>query len=116
MIRARVGVGRSLRSVVWGKYNPDPWELYFRPSRSLLRKANTVVGLHASERLEERGVLEWQVVDGLESAALLAERPNDKPHPAIEVEQVLPDGTALKAVWSLISADIAKLVTVHFFN
>ena len=48
---------------------------------------------------------------------LLTERPDDQPNPSVEVEQVLADGTDVKVVWSrVIRADIAKLVTVHFFD
>ena len=69
------------------------------------------------EPLEERGILEWQLVDGIEKAVLLSERPNDQPNPSLEVEQVLADGTDVKVVWAhLVLADIAKLVTVHFFD
>ena len=76
-----------------------------------------VVSQHAAERLEVRGVLEWQVVDGIEHAQLLTERPNDQPNPSIEVEQVLADGTRIKVIWShIISVDIAKLVTVHYLE
>ena len=75
-----------------------------------------VVGEHAAERLEQRGS-SWQVVAGLAKGKLLSERPRDKPNPAIEVREVLPDGTECKAVWShLRQSDVAKLVTVHFFD
>jgi hypothetical protein len=75
------------------------------------------VGQHAAGRLDERGILEWQVVDGVDNAVLLVERPNDLPNPAVETRQVLSDGTEVKVVWSrIISADIAKLVTVHFLG
>lgn len=48
---------------------------------------------------------------------LLLERPDDKPNPAIEVQERLPDGTEFKAVWSHLSrSGVAKLVTVHFFD
>ncbi len=76
-----------------------------------------LVGEHASERLEERGILEWQVVTGLEEGELLVERPRARPNPAIEVQEMLPDGTECKAVWSYLrQSDVAKLVTVHFFD
>ncbi len=85
--------------------------------RGLVREGRYIVGLHASERLEERGVLEWQVVDGIETAELLADRPDAQPNPAIETRQSLADGSQIKAVWSHISsADVAKLVTIHFLN
>ncbi|MEX2287992.1 MAG: DUF4258 domain-containing protein [Planctomycetaceae bacterium] len=76
-----------------------------------------VVGQHASERLEERGIMEWQAVVGLDDGELLAERPDATPNPAVEVRESLPDGTEFKAVWSYLrSSGAAKLVTVHFFD
>ena len=89
----------------------------FQTIRRLVLQGRYVVGQHASERLDERGVLEWQVVDGIEDAVLLNERPNDAPNPAIEVREALADGTEIKVVWShIVAADAAKLVTVHFFD
>jgi hypothetical protein len=89
----------------------------FRQIRSHVASGRYVVGQHAVERLEERGILEWQVVDGIEAASLIAERPNSQPNPTIEVRQTLADGTPLKAVWALlIASNVAKLVTVHFFD
>jgi hypothetical protein len=85
--------------------------------RQLVAAERYVVGLHASERLEERGIMEWQVVSGLDDGELLIERPDASPNPAIEVREVLPDGTEFKAVWSLLGqSGVAKLVTVHFFD
>jgi hypothetical protein len=70
-----------------------------------------------AERLDERGVLEWQIVDGIDDGELIVERPDASPNPAVEVRQTLADGVEVKAVWSyLVSADVAKLVTVHFFD
>jgi len=89
----------------------------FDTLRTLVAEDKYVVGQHASERLEERGILEWQVVVGLEDGKLMAERPDATPNPAIEVLQSLPDGTDVKAVWShLRRTGVAKLVTVHFFD
>ena len=85
--------------------------------RQLVAEEKYVVGQHASERLEERGIMEWQAVAGLEDGALLAERLDAEPNPAIEVRECLPDGTEFKAVWShLRQSGVAKLVTVHFFD
>lgn len=76
-----------------------------------------VVGEHASERLDERGIMEWQAVAGLAESKLLAERPSAQPNPAVEVRMTLPDGTEIKAVWShLRNSGVAKLVTVHYFD
>lgn len=89
----------------------------FDTIRQLVSENRYIVGKHASERLEERGILEWQAIVGLQYGNLLEERPNDRPNPAVEVEQYLPDGTEFKAVWSLLRiSQVAKLVTVHFFN
>ena len=61
--------------------------------------------------------MEWQVVDGLNDGALIVERPKSKPNPAVEVRQILPDGTEYKAVWAYLrNSGVAKLVTVHFFD
>jgi hypothetical protein len=85
--------------------------------RHLVAEGKYVVGEHASERLDERGIMEWQVVAGLEDGELLGERPDAKPNPAVEVRESLPDGTEFKAVWSqLPRSGVAKLVTVHFFD
>jgi hypothetical protein len=76
-----------------------------------------VIGQHASERLDERGIMEWQVVAGLADGELIVERPGATPNPAVEVRQFLTDGTAFKAVWShLRQSGVAKLVTAHFFD
>ncbi len=89
----------------------------FNTIRRLVLDGRYVVGQHASERLEERGILEWQIVDGMATARLLRERPSDSPNPAVEVAENLADGTEVKAVWAhVISGDFAKLVTVHFFD
>lgn len=85
--------------------------------RQLVLGGRYLIGQHAAERLEQRGILEWQIVDGIESGTLIAEEPNDVPNPSVEVHQLLADATPVKAVWSLlISMDVSKLVTVHFFD
>jgi hypothetical protein len=89
----------------------------FEIIRQLVAEDRYVIGQHASERLEERGIMEWQAVVGLDAGQLIVERPDAKPHPAIEVRESLPDGTEFKSVWShLRSSGVAKLVTVHFFD
>lgn len=89
----------------------------FDTIRTLVIEGRYVVGQHAAERLDERGVLEWQIVDGIDDGSLIVERPDALPNPAVEVRQSLADGSEVKAVWSHIaSADVAKLVTVHFFD
>ena len=55
----------------------------FDTIRQLVAEEKYVVGQHASERLEERGIMEWQVVAGLEDGELIAERPDATPNPAV---------------------------------
>jgi len=89
----------------------------FDTIRQLVNEEKYVVGEHASERLEERGIMEWQAAAGLDGGELLAERLRSKPNPIVEVRECLPDGTEFKAVWSYLrTSGVAKLVTVHFFD
>jgi hypothetical protein len=89
----------------------------FDTIRQLVADEKYLVGQHAAERLEERGIMEWQAVVGLDDGELIAERPDALPNPAVEVREVLPDGTEFKAVWSYLpESGVAKLVTVHFFD
>ena len=85
--------------------------------RELVAADRYVVGQHAVERLEERDMMEWQVVAGVADATLTVERPEAVPNPAIELLELLPDGIEVKAVWShLRRSGVAKLVTVHFLD
>jgi hypothetical protein len=85
--------------------------------RNLVDENKYVIGKHAADRLEERGILEWHAAVGLADGVLLIERPNATPNPAVEVRETLPDGTDFKAVWSLLpQSGVAKLVTVHWFD
>ena len=89
----------------------------FDAIHQLVADERYVVCQHAVERLEERGILEWQVVASLDEGRLITERPDAEPNPTVEVRQSLPDGTEFKAVWAhLPQSDVAKLVTVHFFD
>ena len=72
---------------------------------------------HAGRRLDKRCIPDWQVVAGVEAAMVLRERPYDLPFPVVEFEQVLPDGTPVKTVWSWVAeSGVANLVTAHYFN
>ena len=86
----------------------------FEHIRGLVAENRYVIGEHASERLAERDIMEWQIVAGMADARLLAERRLARPNPVIEVRIVLPDGDECKAVWSLLPLEnVAKLVTAH---
>lgn len=75
-----------------------------------------LIGAHAANQLDERRIADWQIPAGLAEGKLLRERPAARPNPIVEVEQLLPDGTAVKAVWSWLPYhEAAKLVTVHFW-
>ncbi|MGL4463618.1 MAG: DUF4258 domain-containing protein [Planctomycetia bacterium] len=89
----------------------------FKTIRRLVFEENYLIGEHAAERLDERGIAEWQAVAGLEDGELIVERPDAKPNPVVEVREMLPDGAEFKAVWAYLPrTGAAKLVTVHFFD
>ncbi|HEX3529079.1 MAG TPA: DUF4258 domain-containing protein [Thermoanaerobaculia bacterium] len=89
----------------------------FETIRRLVEEEKYVVGQHAAERLEERSIMEWQVVAGLADGKLMVERPDAIPNPVVEVRETLPDGTDIKVVWSYLrQSGVAKLVTAHFFD
>lgn len=89
----------------------------FLSIRRLVGVSRYVIGQHAAERLDERGIMDWQIVEGLADAVLITERPHTIPSPTIEVRQWLADGLPVKVIWGhLIAIDAAKLITVHFFD
>ncbi|MBI4578081.1 MAG: DUF4258 domain-containing protein [Planctomycetes bacterium] len=82
-----------------------------------VRADRYLIGIHAANQLDDRGIPDWQVVAGLADAVLIRERPHDSPNPAVEVEELLPDGTSVKAIWAWLGYNkVAKLVTVHYFG
>ena len=89
----------------------------FDEIKRAVREERYIVSRHANERLRQRRMMGWQIISGIESGILLMERPDATPNPAVEVQQQLADGTAVKAVWSWLEDDqVARLVTVHFFD
>ena len=72
----------------------------YQQIRRLIADGCYIVGQHAGERLEERGIMEWQAISGFEDGELIVERPKARPNPAIELRETLPDGTEFKAVSS----------------
>ena len=89
----------------------------FERIRKAVAEDRYLIGEHAGEQLDERGVMDWQAVAALADGTLIRERPKARPHPVVEVEELLPDGTAVKAVWSWLPEHrAAKLVTVHYFD
>lgn len=85
--------------------------------RQAVAEDRYLVTWHADERLEERQISGWQVVEGLDTAELVDERPRSHPNPSIVVRQLLADGTEVEAVWSYSrESQRAKLVTVYFLD
>jgi len=76
-----------------------------------------VVSWHADERCEQREISTWQVVESVQHAQLLRERPRSLPYPSIVLLQTLADGTEIEAVWAWLPASHqAKLVTVYLVS
>jgi len=89
----------------------------FERIRAAVIAERYIIGVHAAERLDEREIPDWQVVEGIATGLTICERPADWPNPIVEVEQLLPDGTRVKAVWAWVAYhQVAKLVTVHYFD
>jgi hypothetical protein len=85
--------------------------------RKAVRDEQYVFGAHADQRLRERRIVGWQVVEGLDTASLIREREDATPNSSAEFDQILPDGTSFKAIWSWIEEDeVAKLVMMHFYD
>ena len=109
-------IGMSAFDPESGIFIPLMPELFNR-IRVAVAPDRVTIGDHADDRLRERRIPVWQVLAGLDEGKLLRERPNAKPNPAIEVEQVLADGASIKVMWSWLGYNqTAKLVTVHFFD
>lgn len=88
----------------------------FLEIRGAVAEDRYLVSLHAYERMTARGTLEWQVIAGLADGKLESERPHGLPNPTVEIRELLPDGTEVKAVWALLVDGWAKLVTVHYYD
>jgi len=83
--------------------------------RAAVREERYLVTVHAGERLEERGITEWQVVVALEDALLMSERPRSRPNPSVVVRARMPGGIEIEAVWAWLQGSRrAKLATVYF--
>lgn len=103
---------------------PAKVRCYIEPMADLLAQVRDavaagryVISNHADDRLRERRIPAWQVEAGVGDAELVQARPDATPNPVVEVEQILADGTPIKAVWSILPYNhAAKLVTVHFLD
>jgi len=98
------------------RYAPHMGELFDRIRRAI-ETDRYAFSDHADNMLHERAIMHWQIVASVENGRLLIERPGSRPNPVVEIEQLLADGTPVKAVWAYVAPlDMAKLVTVHFFD
>lgn len=83
--------------------------------RRAIQLERFVIGWHADEQCEIRGISPWQLAAEFDQAVLLLERPASKPNPSVLVRQILADGNVVRAVWAWLShSQRAKLVTVFF--
>jgi hypothetical protein len=88
--------------------------LYDKIKQAISRE-KVVFSLHADNRLRERGVVRWQVVEGFALGELVGSHPANQPDPKILVRQTLADGSEVMAVWAFVeSIRSAKLITVYF--
>jgi hypothetical protein len=85
--------------------------------REAITNENYLVAVHAAARLRQRRIPIWQAVAASVDGKLLVERLDATPNATAELEILLADGVAAKAVWAWLADDAtAKLVTVHFFD
>jgi hypothetical protein len=90
-------------------------ESLFEQIRLAVHEDRFIVSNHADDRLRERKMKLWQIVEGTDSARFISENTTASPNPTVVLEQLLPDGTAVHVVWAWIARrQIAKLVTVYF--
>ncbi len=86
-----------------------------RRIRAAIRRDKVVFSVHADNRLQQRRIVRWQVVEGFEAGELLQAYISNKPNPKILLRQTLADGSQAVAVWAFVeSIACAKLVTVYF--
>ncbi len=83
--------------------------------KAAIDREKIVFSIHADNRLRERGVVRWQIVEGFTLGELIQSHPASQPDPKILVKQLLADGSEVIAVWVFVeSIRCAKLVTVYF--
>jgi hypothetical protein len=88
--------------------------LYDTISRAIARD-DVAFSVHADERLRQRGIVRWQVIEGFRDGELISGHPDAQPNPKIAVRQVLADGSEVIAIWGFVaSIRCAKLITVFF--
>jgi hypothetical protein len=80
-----------------------------------VRTDRWAVSVHARQRLHERDVELWQVIDGFADGQTVSVRADDKPNPKMLRRQQLASGEFVVVVWAFERfLRIAQLVTVYF--
>jgi len=80
-----------------------------------VRAERFAISSHAADRLLERDVEIWQIIDGFDRGETVSIDPKAMPNPKILRRQLLADGIEIVAVWSYDrAARVAKLVTIYF--
>lgn len=70
---------------------------------------------HASERLDERNIEWWQIIDGFDGGVTVSIETDALPNPKILRRQSLADGEQVIVVWAFENPyRVAKIVTVYF--
>ena len=70
--------------------------------------------VHADNRIAQRGMVRWHLVESFDHGIVLQSFPQSRPHPTIKVRQVLVDGTSVVVVWAYVrSLRLASVVTVY---
>jgi hypothetical protein len=86
-----------------------------RQIRDAISSGRWNMSSHADERCDERGVEDWQLIEGFNAGRTVAIDPHAHPNPKILREQTLASGETVVVVWSYQhELCIAKLVTVYF--
>ena len=113
-VREQTSENRT-RVLAAGRYDAGAMGELFERIQAAAEQEAYLVSWHADERCELRGIAVWQVVAGLSAGRLVDERPATRPRPTVVVEELLPDGQSIEAVWSwLAETNRCKLVTVYF--
>jgi hypothetical protein len=90
-------------------------ERLYERIRRAVREERVVFTVHADERLWERKVERWHLLESFESGAIIQAHRGRRTEAKVLVQQVLPSGEEVIAVWTYVrSIECAKLITVYF--
>ena len=74
-----------------------------------------VFTVHADNRLLERRICRWQLIEGLAEGEVIQSHSSSKGNPKLVVRQTLPSGEDVVTVWGFLkSTRQARLITVYF--